>query len=71
MIPAMSIPLLEGWGNYRMPVTASNDSSEFILSKGINMYYGFHSGNTLASFDKSTVARCNGLLGMAVLRTEH
>lgn len=49
-----SIPLLEGWGNYRMPVTASNDSTKIYFEQGINMYYGFHIIEALASFDKST-----------------
>lgn len=48
------IPLLKGWGNYRMPVTASNDSARIYFEQGINMYYGFHIIEALASFDKST-----------------
>ena len=37
-----TIPLLSGWGNYRMPVTASNDSAKIYFEQGINMYYGFN-----------------------------
>ncbi|MFT4155814.1 tetratricopeptide repeat protein [Parafilimonas sp.] len=48
------IPLLNGWGNYRMPVTATNDSARIYFEQGINMYYGFHIIEALASFDKST-----------------
>ncbi|MGN6212896.1 tetratricopeptide repeat protein [Parafilimonas sp.] len=48
------IPLLRGWGNYRMPVTATNDSARIYFEQGINMYYGFHIIEALASFDKST-----------------
>ena len=48
------IPLLKGWGNYRMPVTATNDSARIYFEQGINMYYGFHIIEALASFDKST-----------------
>ncbi|MGN6353031.1 MAG: tetratricopeptide repeat protein [Parafilimonas sp.] len=47
------IPLLRGWGNYRMPVTATNDSARIYFEQGINMYYGFHIIEALASFDKS------------------
>lgn len=52
--PGNNIPLLNGWGHYRMPVTAANDSAEIYFEQGINMYYGFHIIEALASFDKST-----------------
>lgn len=52
--PGNNIPLLNGWGHYRMPVTASNDSAEIYFEQGINMYYGFHIIEALASFDKAT-----------------
>jgi tetratricopeptide (TPR) repeat protein len=48
------IPLLDGWGKYRMPVTEDNDSANIYFQQGINMYYGFHIIEALASFDKST-----------------
>ena len=47
------IPLLQGWGNYRMPVTATNDSARIYFEQGINMYYGFHIIESLASFVKA------------------
>ncbi len=50
---ANMVPLLEGWGNYRMPVTVTNDSAEIYFQQGINMYYGFHIIEALASFDKA------------------
>lgn len=49
-----AIPLLQGWGNYRMPVTTSNDSAHIYFEQGINMYYGFHIIEALASFEKAT-----------------
>jgi len=52
--PANIIPLLDGWGHYTMPVTATNDSARIYFEQGINMYYGFHIIEALASFDKST-----------------
>jgi len=36
--PANAIPLLDSWGDYRMPVTAGNDSSRIYFEQGINMY---------------------------------
>src|SRR4051794_21779488 len=42
------IPLLNGWGNYRMPVTSTNDSAAIYFQQGINMYYGFHIIEALA-----------------------
>ncbi len=48
------IPLLDGWGNYRMPVTVTNDSAKIYFEQGINMYYGFHIIEALASFDRAT-----------------
>src|ERR1700760_4965876 len=49
-----TIPLLPGWGAYRMSVTVKNDSSYIYFQQGINLYYGFHIIEALASFDKST-----------------
>lgn len=57
------IPLLTGWGNYRMPVTASNDSSRIYFEQGINMYYAFHIIEALASFYKSTKFDNNFAMG--------
>jgi len=51
--PANAIPLLEGWGKYRMPVTVTNDSANIYFQQGINMYYGFHIIEALASFEKA------------------
>ena len=49
----IEIPLLEGWGKYRMPVTENNGSAKIYFEQGINMYYGFHIIEALASFQKS------------------
>lgn len=48
------IPLLDGWGDYRMPVTVTDDSANIYFEQGINMYYGFHIIESLASFEKAT-----------------
>ena len=47
------IPLLDGWGNYTMPVTTTNDSANIYFQQGINMYYSFHIVEALASFEKT------------------
>ena len=49
--PANSIPLLDGWGKYKMSVTAVNDSANMYFQQGINMYYSFHIIEALASFE--------------------
>lgn len=48
------IPLLDGWGKYRMPVTSTNDSAYIYFQQGINMYYGFHIIEAMASFEKAS-----------------
>src|SRR4051812_10958788 len=58
-----SIPLLKGWGSYRMPVTAINDSAKIYFEQGINMYYGFHIIEALASFEKSVKFDSNFAMG--------
>jgi len=47
------IPLLSGWGDYRMPVSETNDSARTYFEQGINMYYAFHIIEALASFEKA------------------
>lgn len=47
------LPLLSGWGSYKMPVTVANDSAAVYFQQGINMYYGFHVIEALASFEKA------------------
>jgi len=51
---ANTIPLLGGWGSYRMAVTVKDDSANIYFQQGINMYYGFHIIEALASFEKAT-----------------
>ena len=50
---SVAIPLLKGWGKYRMPATTNNDSAKIYFEQGINMYYGFHVIEALASFEKA------------------
>ncbi len=57
------IPLLDGWGSYRMPVTATNDSANIYFQQGINMYYGFHIIEAMASFEKAILFDKNFAMG--------
>ena len=57
------IPLLDGWGKYRMPVTTSNDSANIYFQQGINMYYGFHIIEAAASFQKAVTFDTNFAMG--------
>ncbi len=52
-IPA-DIPPLPGWGSYRWKITTSSDSAQFYFNQGINMYYGFHMIESIASFEKAS-----------------
>ena len=57
------IPLLKGWGNYRMKVTVNNDSANIYFQQGINMYYSFHIIEALASFSKAITFDDNFAMG--------
>lgn len=48
------IPPLPGWGNYSWKVNTTSDSAQFYFNQGINMYYGFHMIESIASFEKAT-----------------
>lgn len=48
------IPALPGWGNYTWKVTTTSDSAQFYFNQGINMYYAFHTIESIASFEKAT-----------------
>lgn len=60
---ANQIPLLEGWGSYRMPVTSADDSARIYFEQGINMYYAFHIIESLASFEKAVMLDNNFAMG--------
>jgi hypothetical protein len=48
-----TVPALTGWGNYSWKLGTKSDSARFYFNQGINMYYGFHIIESLASFQKS------------------
>ena len=48
------IPPMPGAGNYHWKIKTVNDSAQFYFNQGINMYYGFHIIECMASFKKAT-----------------
>ena len=47
------IPPIPGAGAYKWTITTANDSAQFYFNQGINMYYGFHIIEAMASFKKA------------------
>ncbi|MCF0069839.1 hypothetical protein LZD49_05105 [Dyadobacter sp. CY261] len=44
---------LPGWGNFSYKVSTSSDSSQFYFDQGLNLYYGYHFREAVASFRES------------------
>lgn len=53
MLDAMDIPPMPGAGKYRWKINTASDSAQFYYNQGINMYYGFHIIEAVASFKKA------------------
>lgn len=47
------ISLLPGSGTYQWKINTKSDSAQIYFNQGINMYYGFHIIESLASFQKA------------------
>jgi len=47
------IPLLPGAGNHQWKISTYSDSAQLYFNQGINMYYGFHIIEAMASFKKA------------------
>lgn len=47
------IPPMPGAGIYQWKISTKNDSAQFYFNQGINMYYGFHIIEAMASFKKA------------------
>ena len=47
------IPPMPGAGLYRWKISTTSDSAQFYFNQGINMYYGFHIIEAMASFKKA------------------
>jgi tetratricopeptide (TPR) repeat protein len=44
---------MPGAGNHQLKISTKNDSTQFYFNQGINMYYGFHIIEAMASFKKA------------------
>ncbi len=49
-----NIPPIPGAGNYKWKISTGSDSAQFYFNQGINMYYGFHIIEAMASFKKAS-----------------
>ena len=47
------IPLIPGAGKHQWKISTTNDSAQIYFNQGINMYYGFHIIEAMASFKKA------------------
>ena len=47
------IPPMPGAGKHHWKISTSSDSAQFYFDQGMNMYYGFHIIESMASFKKS------------------
>jgi tetratricopeptide (TPR) repeat protein len=47
------ISALPGWGSYTFPVSTKSDSAQFYFDQGLNLYYGYHFREAVASFRES------------------
>ncbi len=52
-IESTDIPPMPGAGSYKWDIHSKNDSAQFYFNQGINMYYGFHIIESMASFMKA------------------
>jgi tetratricopeptide (TPR) repeat protein len=52
-VDGLDIPLMPGAGKYQWNIQLKNDSARIYFNQGINMYYGFHIIESLASFKKA------------------
>ncbi len=49
----VDMPPVAGAGLYKWKITTQSDSAQFYFNQGINMYYGFHIIEAMASFKKA------------------
>ena len=52
-INEIDIPPMPGAGKHHWKINTKNDSAQFYFDQGINMYYGFHIIEAIASFKKA------------------
>jgi tetratricopeptide (TPR) repeat protein len=53
VLDAVDIPPMPDAGRYQWQINTSSDSAQFYFNQGINMYYGFHIIEAIASFKKA------------------
>jgi tetratricopeptide (TPR) repeat protein len=53
LLDAVDIPPMPDAGRYKWKINTTNDSAQFYFNQGINMYYGFHIIEAIASFKKA------------------
>ncbi|HEY1115381.1 MAG TPA: hypothetical protein VGE66_17535 [Chitinophagaceae bacterium] len=53
MLEAIDIPPMPDAGSYKWKIATTSDSAQFYFNQGINMYYGFHIIESIASFKKA------------------
>jgi tetratricopeptide (TPR) repeat protein len=58
MLDALDIPPMPDAGIHKWKINTASDSAQFYFNQGINMYYGFHIIEAMASFKKA--ARFDG-----------
>lgn len=54
LVEDTDIPPMPGAGKYKWKISTNSDSAQFYFNQGINMYYGFHIIEALASFKKAS-----------------
>lgn len=63
MLNGKYVVALPGWGNHSYTVSTQSDSSQFYFNQGLNMYYGYHFKEAVASFREA--GRIDSLNAMA------
>lgn len=53
LLDEVDISPMPGAGKYHWKISTTNDSAQFYFDQGINMYYGFHIIEAMASFKKA------------------
>jgi tetratricopeptide (TPR) repeat protein len=53
VLDQMDIPPMPDAGKYTWKIATTSDSAQFYFNQGINMYYGFHIIESIASFKKA------------------
>ncbi len=53
VLDSVEIEPMYGVGNHKWKIATTSDSAQFYFNQGINLYYGFHTIESLASFKKA------------------